>query len=154
MSSIRSRTHYRQPRCQPDTILVSPIGSRNHQGSVGSNLILIKFIIGFYMANLGYIRQKRPIQGKIGIFRPYSEYTGPIQVSPRGPRNHQRYFRVQTDTYKVHYRGLYSQPRLYHVKTAYLRQNRAFQAQFRQYRPYNGHSYSVQEPLGAAQGPT
>ena len=29
-------------------------------------------------------------------------------------------YSVQSDTYKVHYRGLYDQPRLYQAKSTYL----------------------------------
>ena len=91
-----------------------------------SNLILLKFVIGVYMTNLGDIRQKQPIYGKIGSFRSYLDYIGSIQVDPIGPSNYLGYPWVQSDTYKVHYRVLDDQLRRYRSKMTYLGQNRAF----------------------------
>ena len=55
---------------------------------VRSNLILIKFIIGVYMANPCYIRQKWQFFGKIGPLRPYLDYKDPIEVYSIGPRKY------------------------------------------------------------------
>ena len=92
----------------------SPIESGNYQGQPWVQPDTYKVHYRDHMTNLGDLSQKLPIQGKIGPFRPYLHYIGPIQVSPTVPVNHQGHLWVQPDTYKFHYRGLYGQPRLYH----------------------------------------
>ena len=52
--------------------------------------------------------------GNIGPFRHYLDYIGHKLVSPTGPGNNQGYPWIQPYTYKVHYIGLYGQPKLYH----------------------------------------
>ena len=59
------------------------------------------------------------------------------------PKSHYGYHRVQADTYKDHYRGLYGQPRLYLAKTTYLGQIWAFKALFSPYRSYIEESYRI-----------
>ena len=63
-----------------------------------------------------FISIRLDIRLPLVVPRPYLDSIGPILVSPIGPRNHLVYPTFQPDTYKVHFRGLYGQPRLNKAK--------------------------------------
>ena len=91
-----------------------------------------------------YIWPTQAISDKKSLFKAIQCLIGPIQLSPIGPGNHQGYLWVEPDIYKVQYRSLYNQLRLYQAKSSYLGQNRPFLDLFRLYRLYIGGSYRAQ----------
>ena len=85
---------------------------------------------------------------------PYLDFIGSFKVGSYRVKESLGDPRVQADTYKIHYRGLYRQPRIYQAKIMYLGQNMSFQVLFRLYRPYIDDSYSIWESIGVTQGTT